>query len=202
MTRIPGGALASGNQNVCRPVASARAVFSRSPVSKCATTVIRAPGKVDTWTPTVVPVLGCFRVTDAVLVSGPAAARLSALAMGPENWRCAHAGGRRGLRRPGYRPDHAKDYEDADDTDDRGPHLVAGRPALAGRLRRGGCQDGPGGGSSAGLSQIGRFPDTAIPPLGYRAVSQGRAWSRASQPNVNIVTRRNDVDKVHGEYTN
>jgi hypothetical protein len=25
---------------------------------------------VDTWTPTVVPVLGCFRVTDAVLVSG------------------------------------------------------------------------------------------------------------------------------------
>ncbi len=69
-TRIPGGALASGNQNVCRPVASARAVFSRSPVSKCATTVIRAPGKVDTWTPTVVPVLGCFRVTDAVLVSG------------------------------------------------------------------------------------------------------------------------------------
>jgi hypothetical protein len=69
MTRIPGGALASGNQNVCRPVASARAVFSRSPVSKCATTVIRAPGKVDTWTPTVVPVLGCFRVTDAVPVS-------------------------------------------------------------------------------------------------------------------------------------
>jgi hypothetical protein len=69
-TRIPGGALASGNQNVCWPVASARAVFSRSPASKCATTVIRAPGKVDTWTPTVVPVLGCFRVTDAVLVSG------------------------------------------------------------------------------------------------------------------------------------
>ena len=70
MTRIPGVALASGNQNVCRPVASARAVFSRSPVSKCATTLIRAPGAVDTWTPTVVPVLGCFRVTDAVLVSG------------------------------------------------------------------------------------------------------------------------------------
>jgi len=71
-TRIPGGALPSGNQNVCRPVASARAVFSWSPASKCATTVIRAPGAVDTWTPTVVPVRGCFRVTDAVLVSGAA----------------------------------------------------------------------------------------------------------------------------------
>jgi hypothetical protein len=70
MTRIPGGALSSGNQNVCRPVASARAVFSRSPASKCATTVILAPGAVDTWTPTLVPVLGRLRVTDAVLVSG------------------------------------------------------------------------------------------------------------------------------------
>ena len=70
MTRIPAGALPSGNQNVCRPVASARAVFSRSPASKCATTVIRAPGAVDTWTPTLVPVLGRLRVTDAVLVSG------------------------------------------------------------------------------------------------------------------------------------
>ena len=69
-TRIPGGALPSGNQNVCRPVASARAVFSRSPAAKCAMTVIRAPGAVDTWTPTVVPVRGCFRVTDAVLVRG------------------------------------------------------------------------------------------------------------------------------------
>ena len=70
MTRIPGGALPSRNRNVCRPVASARAVFSRSPASKRATTVIRAPGAVDTLTPTVVPALGCFRVTDAVLVSG------------------------------------------------------------------------------------------------------------------------------------
>jgi hypothetical protein len=70
MTRIPGGAPPSENQNVCRPVASARAVFSRSPASKCATTVIRALGAVDTWTPTLLPVLGCFRVTDAVLVSG------------------------------------------------------------------------------------------------------------------------------------
>jgi hypothetical protein len=70
MTRIPGGALPSRNRNVYRPVASARAVFSRSPASKCATTVIRAPGAVDTWTPTVVPALGCFRVTYAVLVSG------------------------------------------------------------------------------------------------------------------------------------
>jgi len=70
MTRNPGGALPRGNQNVCRPAASARAVFSRSPAAKCATTVIRAPGAVDTWTPTVLPVLGCFRVTDAVLVSG------------------------------------------------------------------------------------------------------------------------------------
>lgn len=69
-TRIPGGALPTGNQNVCRPVASARAVFSRSPASKCATTVIRAPGAVDTWTPTLVPVMGWLRVTDAVLVSG------------------------------------------------------------------------------------------------------------------------------------
>lgn len=72
MTRTPGGALPTGNQNVCRPVASARAVFSRSPASKCATTVIRAPGTVDTRTPTVLPVRGCFRVTDAVLVSGAA----------------------------------------------------------------------------------------------------------------------------------
>jgi hypothetical protein len=70
VTRIPGGALPTGNQNVCRPAVSARAVFSRSPASKCATAVIRAPGAVDTWTPTVVPVMGCFRVTDAVLVSG------------------------------------------------------------------------------------------------------------------------------------
>jgi len=70
MTRIPGGALPTGNQNVCRPVASARAVFSRSPVSKCATTVIRAPGVVDTWTPTLVPVMGWLWVTDSVLVSG------------------------------------------------------------------------------------------------------------------------------------
>ena len=67
-----GGALPSGNQNVCRPVASARAVFSRSPASKCATVVIRAPGAVDTCTPTLVPVRGCFRVTNAVLVSGAA----------------------------------------------------------------------------------------------------------------------------------
>ena len=70
MTRIPGGALPTGNQNVCRPVASARAVFSRSPISKCATTVIRASGAVDTWTPTLVPATGRRFVTDAVLVSG------------------------------------------------------------------------------------------------------------------------------------
>jgi hypothetical protein len=70
MTRIPGGALSSGNQNVCRPVAPTRAVFTRPPASKCATTVILAPGAVDTWTPTLVPVLGRLRVTDAVLVSG------------------------------------------------------------------------------------------------------------------------------------
>ena len=70
MTRIPGGVLPTGNQNVCRPVASARAVFSRSPASKCATTVIRAPAAVDTWTPTLVPVMGWLRLTDAVLVSG------------------------------------------------------------------------------------------------------------------------------------
>jgi len=48
--------------------------------------------------------------------------------------RCAHAGGR--LRWPGYRPDHSHDHENADDAYDRGPHLVASRPALAGRLRR------------------------------------------------------------------
>ena len=70
MTRIPGGALPSGNQNVCQPVESARAVFSRSPVSKWAMAVIRACGAVTTETPTLVPVRGCFRVTDAVLVSG------------------------------------------------------------------------------------------------------------------------------------
>src|SRR5215813_10521333 len=70
MTRIPGGALPSGNQNVCRPVESARAVFSRLPVSKCTTTVILAPGAVTTETPTLVPVRGCFRVTVAVPVSG------------------------------------------------------------------------------------------------------------------------------------
>jgi hypothetical protein len=69
MTRIPGGALPSGNQNVCRPVAPARAVFPRSPAAKCATTVILAPGAVDTWTPTLVPVRGRLRVTDAALVS-------------------------------------------------------------------------------------------------------------------------------------
>jgi hypothetical protein len=70
VTRIPGGALASGNQNVCEPVESARAVLSRSPVSKCAMTVILACGAVTTETPTLVPVRGCRRVTDAVLVSG------------------------------------------------------------------------------------------------------------------------------------
>ena len=70
VTRIPGGALPSGNQNVCRPIESARAVLSRSPVSKCAMTVILACGAVTTETPTLVPVRGCRRVTDAVLVSG------------------------------------------------------------------------------------------------------------------------------------
>jgi hypothetical protein len=69
LTRIPGGALSSGNQNVCRPVAPARAVIPRSPASKCATTVILAPGAVDTWMPTLVPVRGRLRVTDAALVS-------------------------------------------------------------------------------------------------------------------------------------
>ena len=51
------------------PVESARAVLSRSPVSKCAMTVILACGAVTTETPTLVPVRGCRRVTDAVLVS-------------------------------------------------------------------------------------------------------------------------------------
>jgi hypothetical protein len=83
VTRIPGGALPTGNQNVCRPVASARAVFSRSPASKCATAVIRAPGAVDTWTPTLVPVLGCFRVTDAVLVSGGGGGEVVGVGDGP-----------------------------------------------------------------------------------------------------------------------
>jgi len=69
-TRIPGGALPSGNQNVCRPVESARADLSRSPVSKCAMTVILTCGAVTTETPTLVPARGCRRVTDAVLVSG------------------------------------------------------------------------------------------------------------------------------------
>jgi hypothetical protein len=68
-TRIPGGALPSGNQNVRQPVESARAVSSRSPFSKCAMTVILACGAVTTETPTLVPVWGCRRVTDAVLVS-------------------------------------------------------------------------------------------------------------------------------------
>jgi hypothetical protein len=70
VTRIPGGALPSGNQNVCRPVESARAVFSRSPVSKCVMAVILACGAVAIEAPTLVPVRGCRRVSDAVLVSG------------------------------------------------------------------------------------------------------------------------------------
>jgi len=70
VTRTPGGALPSENQNLREPVESARAVFLRSPASKCATTVIFAPGAVETRTPTVVPVMGCRLVTDAVLVSG------------------------------------------------------------------------------------------------------------------------------------
>ena len=69
-TRTPGVALPTGNQNVCRPVMSARAVFLRSPASKCAMTVILAPGAVATLTPTLVPVRGCRWVTDAVPVSG------------------------------------------------------------------------------------------------------------------------------------
>ena len=70
VTRTPGGALPSENQNLREPFESARAVFLRSPASKCATTVILAPGAVETRTPTVVPVMGCRLVTDAVLVSG------------------------------------------------------------------------------------------------------------------------------------
>lgn len=70
LTRIPTGAVPTENQNVCKPVESARAVFFRSPTSKCATTVILAPGAVDTWTPTLVPVTGRRFVTDALLVSG------------------------------------------------------------------------------------------------------------------------------------
>lgn len=87
LTRIPGGALPSGNQNVCKPVASARAAFSRSPASKCATTVILAPGAVDTWTPTLVPVLGRLRVTDAVLVSGAGGGEVVGVGEGLESWR-------------------------------------------------------------------------------------------------------------------
>ena len=70
LTRTPGAAVPTGNQNVCWPAVSARAVFLRSPASKCATTVIRAPGAVETLTPTLVPVLGCRRVTEAEPVSG------------------------------------------------------------------------------------------------------------------------------------
>ena len=70
LTRIPAGAVPTGNQNVCEPVESVWAVFFRSPTSKCATTVILAPGAVDTWTPTLVPVTGRRFVTDAVLVRG------------------------------------------------------------------------------------------------------------------------------------
>src|SRR5215831_3494092 len=46
-----------------------------------------------------------------------------------------------------------------------------------GPLGAGGCQGGlpgPGGSCPAGRSHIGRFSDTAIPPLGYQAVSQER----------------------------
>jgi hypothetical protein len=70
LTLTPAGAVPTENQKVCEPVESAWAVFFRSPASKCVTTVILAPGAVDTWTPTLVPVTGRRFVTEAVLVSG------------------------------------------------------------------------------------------------------------------------------------
>jgi hypothetical protein len=82
VTRYPGVVLPTGNQNVCRPVMSARAVFLRSPVSKCATALIRAPGMVDTATPTLVPSAGCLRVTVAVPVSGAGVGEALDVALG------------------------------------------------------------------------------------------------------------------------
>lgn len=61
---------AVGNQKVCTPAESSRAVSSRLPVGKCATTTTRAFATVETVTPTVLPMMGRLRITDAVNVSG------------------------------------------------------------------------------------------------------------------------------------
>jgi hypothetical protein len=205
MTRIPGGALPSGNQNVCRPVASARAVFSRSPASKCATATIRAPGAVDTWMPTLLPVLGCFRVTDAALVSGAGGGEVVGVGDGAGE---LGDGGVLTL---------------AVGVDFGGPaivpitHRATRTPTTpmmavrtlwrAGQLLRGGwggggCQDGPpgpGGGCPGGF-HIGWFSGTAIPPLVIRP-SVGRALVRAVNRR-HVASRRTDVGELHVEYKN
>lgn len=70
LTRYPGAAVAVANQTVRRPVPSARRIFCSFPAEKCATTMIRAWGRVVTMTPTLVPMLGRVRVIDAVAVRG------------------------------------------------------------------------------------------------------------------------------------
>jgi hypothetical protein len=75
-------ALAVWNQKVRRPVASARAVSSRSPAEKCATTAIRAFGMVETKTPTLLPMMGCLPVTDAAAVRGASVGVAEAVAVG------------------------------------------------------------------------------------------------------------------------
>lgn len=74
--------MAVWNQKVRRPVASARAVLSRFSAGKCATTVIRAFGVVDTKTPTLVPMIGCLWVTDAAAVRAAGVGVAMAVAVG------------------------------------------------------------------------------------------------------------------------
>lgn len=69
-TGYPGGALPTRNQNVRRPVGSARSIFLRLPVWKRATTVIRACGAVETLMSAVVPSAGRLRLAAAEQVSG------------------------------------------------------------------------------------------------------------------------------------
>jgi hypothetical protein len=82
LTRYPGVAPAVWNQKVCSPLASSRAVFSRSPAGKCATTTIRAFAVVKTMMPTVLPMMGWLRITDAVDVSGVCVGVAAALVVG------------------------------------------------------------------------------------------------------------------------
>jgi hypothetical protein len=69
LTWYPGVALPIWYQKVYMPVASARADFVQSPVWKCATTLICAPGAVKTEMPILLPSRGCLPVTDTVDVS-------------------------------------------------------------------------------------------------------------------------------------